>query len=123
MKKLAVVGLLVGASWGWAAGCDNPSADFDYVYCAAQLFVQADKEINDVYRELVGKLNAEGRSVLRTSQLAWIKSRNQQCTRVDATSRTVNLDCATRMTQERTSFLKARIRECNSTGCVISRLR
>lgn len=56
MKKLAVGGLLVAGGWGLAAGCDNPSADFDYVYCATQLFVQADKEINDVYRELVGKL-------------------------------------------------------------------
>jgi len=117
------MGLLAVGGWGWAAGCDNPSADFDYVYCATQLFVQVDKDINAVYRELVGKLNAEGRAVLRTSQLAWIKDRNQQCTRVDATSRSVNLDRATRMTQERTSFLKARIRECNSTGCVISRLR
>jgi uncharacterized protein YecT (DUF1311 family) len=123
MKNLAVLGLLIAGGWGLAGGCDNPGADFDYVYCATQLFVQTDKEINDVYRQLVGWLSAEGRTVLRTSQLAWIRSRNQQCTRVDAGSRTVNLDCATRMTQERTGFLKARIRECSSTGCVISRLR
>ena len=125
MRKLSVLILLavLGFGAGKATGCDNPSADFDYVYCAIQLYQQADKGLNDVYRELVGKLNAEGRSILRTSQLAWIRQRNLRCTQVTSDARLVNLDCATEMTTQRTDFLKARIRECNSTGCVNNRLR
>ncbi|PZA07887.1 MULTISPECIES: lysozyme inhibitor LprI family protein [unclassified Meiothermus] len=125
MRKLMALALLAmtGFGLGKAAGCDNPGTDFDYVYCAIQLYQQADKDLNKVYKQLVGKLDAEGRSILRTSQLAWIRQRNQRCTEVAGDARLVNLDCALRMTTQRTDFLKARIRECNSTGCVNSRLR
>lgn len=125
MRKLMTLASLamLGFSLGKAAGCDNPSADFDYVYCAIQLYQQADKDLNEVYKQLVGKLNAEGRGILRASQLAWIRQRNQRCTEVTSDARLVNLDCATEMTTRRTDFLKARIRECNSTGCANSRLR
>ena len=121
--KIVLTFLLGLWGWGLAAGCDNPSSDFDYVYCATQLFVQADKDLNSAYQELRGKLNAAGVALLRTSQLAWIRQRNANCTRRTDTERVTNLDCAVAMTQERTTFLKARIRECNSTGCVNSRLR
>lgn len=121
--KLIMSTVLVVWGWSLAAGCDNPSSDFDYVYCATQLFVQADKDLNTAYQELRGKLNPAGVALLRTGQLAWIRERNASCTRRDDSGRTTNLDCAVAMTQARTAFLKARIRECNSTGCVNSRLR
>lgn len=122
---MKIILTLMLAFWGWglAAGCDSPSSDFDYVYCVTQLFVQADKELNLAYQELRGKLNASGVALLRTGQLAWIRERNARCTRREPESRVTNLDCAVSMTEERTAFLKSRIRECNSTGCVNSRLR
>lgn len=124
MKKWLLV---LTVMWGWtlvqAAGCDNPSDDFDRLYCVNQEFVQSDKELNDRYKELFAKLNPQGQKLLRDAQRNWIKERNK------ASQATLNgevvfyMGTATNMTKERTEFLKARLRECNSTGCVNSKLR
>jgi len=60
---------------------------------------------------------------LKAGQLAWIETRNRQCTETRGESILVDLDCATRTTVERTQFLTDRQRECLSTGCVNSKLR
>jgi uncharacterized protein YecT (DUF1311 family) len=112
--------------WGWAlaqSGCDNPSDDFDRLYCVNQEFVQSDKELNDRYKELAARLNPAGQKLLRDFQRQWIRERNK------ASQATLNgevvyyMGTATRMTKERVEFLKARLRECNSTGCNNNNLR
>jgi uncharacterized protein YecT (DUF1311 family) len=123
MRKycLAFVALLWAATT-WA-DCNKTTSDYDVVYCGTKLYLQADKELNDVYQKLVGKLNTDGKKLLKTGQLAWIESRNRQCTETRSDSILVDLDCATRTTVERTQFLTDRQRECLSTGCMNSKLR
>jgi uncharacterized protein YecT (DUF1311 family) len=127
MKKLVtliVIGLLLGFSGSArAAGCDNPKPGFDEMYCIWQLLVQADKDMNDAYKELRTKLNANGQKLLRTSQLAWLAKRDRAA-KGEINGREVwYSQTVTEMTQERTKWLKARIRECNSTGCELSKLK
>ncbi|MER3556267.1 MAG: hypothetical protein C4331_18525 [Meiothermus sp.] len=122
VTKLLVV-LLSGLGFGLAQSCDNPKSEFDSLYCVVQEFQQSDKELNDVYKELIGKLNPEGQTLLRTSQRRWIRERDKASAAVLEGKTVFYMSTATDMTKERTAFLKARLRECNSTGCVNAKLR
>jgi soluble lytic murein transglycosylase len=115
--------LLAGLGWSLAQTCDNPKSEFDSLYCVVQEFQQADKELNDAYKELLAKLNPEGQGLLRNSQRAWIRQRDRASAATLEGKTVFYMDTATVMTKERTAFLKARLRECNSTGCLNAKLR
>lgn len=85
--------------------------------------MQADTELNEAYKKLVGKLDAAGTKLLKEGELAWIKTRNQDCSETRPNKILLNLACATRTTVARTQFLNDRYRECASTGCMPSKLR
>ena len=124
MKK--AWGFLIAASLlGSAAAhadCDRPKNDFDDLYCLDKVYIQADKDLNDEYAKLSKQLDANGKAALKHGQLAWIKSRNEQCSMKDDHGFWVNLDCATQTTIGRTQFLQDRNRECASAGCMPSKL-
>jgi uncharacterized protein YecT (DUF1311 family) len=105
------------------SGCDSPKPGFDGLYCIMQDFVQADNELNIYYKQLRGKLNPQGRDLLKKYELVWIDYRDEQSREYLAGEPVVKMWTATRITKERTEFLKARLRECNSTGCVNSKLK
>jgi len=121
-KYFLVCIVLLWAATTWA-DCIKTTSDYDVVYCGTKLYLQADKDLNDVYHQLVGKLNTDGKQLLKTGQLAWIETRNHQCTETRGNTILVDLDCAARTTVERTQFLTDRQRECLSTGCMNSKLR
>ncbi|MDB5973465.1 MAG: hypothetical protein JWR07_225 [Nevskia sp.] len=104
------------------AGCDRPKNDFDDLYCLDKVYIQADKDLNDEYAKLSKQLDANGKAALKHGQLAWIKSRNDQCSMKDDHGFWVNLDCAAQTTVSRTQFLQDRNRECVSAGCMPSKL-
>jgi uncharacterized protein YecT (DUF1311 family) len=123
MKKIGLMLLLAGLSAGaHAAGCAAPRNAFDQVYCAGNLFSQADHDLNTAYGDLRKQLQPAQQASLRTGQLAWIKQRDQACSEEKPNGYYVNLTCAVEMTQQRQTFLKERQRECSSTGCVDSKL-
>jgi uncharacterized protein YecT (DUF1311 family) len=123
MKKIGLVLALACLSAGaHAAGCAQPRNAFDQVYCAGNLFSQADHDLNTVYGDLRKQLQPAQQAALRTGQLAWIKQRDQACSEEKSNGYYVNLTCAVDMTQQRQAFLKERQRECSSTGCVDSKL-
>ncbi|HZR38281.1 MAG TPA: lysozyme inhibitor LprI family protein [Nevskia sp.] len=104
------------------ADCDRPKNDFDDLYCLDKVYIQSDKDLNDEYGKLSKQLDANGKAALKRGQLAWIKSRNEQCSMKDDHGFWVNLDCATQTTIARTQFLQDRNRECASAGCMPSKL-
>ena len=75
---LLSVALFLWAATTWA-DCNKTTSDYDVVYCGTKLYLQADKELNDVYPKLLAKLNTDGKQLLKTGQLAWIEGRNRQC--------------------------------------------
>jgi len=87
-----------------------------------KVYQEADKELNENYKKLKGKLDSEGKDLLKSGQLAWIEDRNSSCSRREGAEFFVNLDCATNTTIERSQFLQDRIRECASAGCQNSKL-
>lgn len=120
--RCLMLALVVLTATAWA-DCEKTNSDYDVVYCSGKLYMQADKELNEAYKKLVGKLDAAGKKLLKEGELAWIKSRNQDCSETRPNKILLNLDCATSATVERTQFLNDRYRECASTGCMNSKLR
>lgn len=103
--------------------CDGDLTPFDSVYCYQKLFVQADKDLNDVYGKLMKALPASGQTRLRAYQRAWIQRRDAQSVFTREGFTYVSLDRSTDMTVARANELNDRLRECLSSGCLISRLK
>jgi len=120
-KAVFAAAALLGAASAHA-DCDHPRNDFDDLYCLDKVYIQSDKDLNDAYGKLAKQLDANGKAALKHSQLAWIRSRNDQCSMKDDHGFWVNLDCATQTTIGRTQFLEDRYRECVSAGCMPSKL-
>ncbi len=129
MKRIIAFALLgfsmqivSGAAFAQSS-CDHPKNDFDGLYCLNKIWIEADKNLNDVYKKLSLKLDAGGKAALKKGQLDWISSRNSACSKSDPKEGFfVNLECATNRTIERTKFLEDRYRECMSAGCMNSKL-
>lgn len=124
MKKFLIAAVLCAAGSAHAnSACDTPKNDFDGLYCLNKVFQEADKELNENYKKLSGKLDADGKKSLKAGQLAWIDTRNANCSKRDAGGFFVNLECATSTTIKRSQFLQDRVRECSSAGCQNSKLQ
>ena len=123
MKKIAFVVLWCASCTVFSnSACDKPKNDFDGLYCLNKVYQEADNELNANYKKLTPKLDTEGKSTLKAGQLAWITTRNQNCSRREGEAFYVNLQCATKTTIERSQFLQDRFRECVSSGCQNSKL-
>ncbi|MDH5301901.1 MAG: lysozyme inhibitor LprI family protein [Gammaproteobacteria bacterium] len=126
MKKgVRVVSVLLGAFLSASAladNCDKPRDDFDGLYCLNRVYQEADNELNQEYKSLRSYLSESEKSALKSRQVSWIKSRNEQCSFRKDGMFFVSLSCTTSMTVDRTNVLRDRIRECKSTGCQSSKL-
>jgi len=123
MKRFAFAVLMFASGAALAnSACDVPKNDFDGLYCLNKVFQEADKDLNDNYKQLAGQLDAKGKQSLKSGQLAWISSRNKSCSKREGNDFYVNLECATNTTIKRVQFLQDRVRECSSAGCQNSKL-
>lgn len=123
MKKirfLVVIAFLamVGSSVTYADNCDQARNTYDDIYCTNKVYASADAELNKNYQLLRTKLNSNQKAILKTSQLSWIRDRDNECT----TSTGVDVSCRLRTTQERNHWLRERVRECTTIGCKTSAL-
>ena len=119
MKQIvATLTLLLFSSIALADNCDSTRTTFDDVYCTNKLYADADRELNQNYQKLRGMLNAEQKSTLKRSQLAWIRSRDAQC----VNDNSIDVGCRLTTTQDRNTWLRERLRECKTVGCMNSRL-
>lgn len=123
MKHWIVAAALCTAGPALAGeACDAPKNDFDGLYCLNKIYQEADQELNANFRTLMPLLDSSGKAQLRSGQMAWIETRNAECSRHEADKFLVDLRCATETTIKRSQFLQDRIRECKSSGCLNSRL-
>jgi uncharacterized protein YecT (DUF1311 family) len=59
--------------------CEGNGSQAEASACAHQEYKAADAELNKVYGQLAGVLDAEDKASLRESELAWIKYRDATC--------------------------------------------
>lgn len=120
MKKviLGLASLLI-SSFALANNCENARNTYDDVYCSDKIFASADADLNKNYQALRAQLDTNQKTVLKKSQLAWIRKRDSNCSSESA----VYVRCSLEETQQRNAWLVERIRECNTVGCKSNRLR
>lgn len=94
--------------------CDRYNTSYDRTYCLSKLFVESDKELNEVYKELRQKLDGGTREKLKQTQLSWMKHRNSRC---ETEPGTINVDCNYEVNKTRTEYLRDRLRECKTGAC------
>ncbi|MEG4087947.1 lysozyme inhibitor LprI family protein [Microcoleus sp. Pol12B4] len=59
--------------------CNQPQTQGELNNCAAALYQQADIRLNEVYKQVISKLNRRDREKLMDEQLAWIQRRDASC--------------------------------------------
>ncbi|MEZ2224727.1 lysozyme inhibitor LprI family protein [Microcoleus sp.] len=59
--------------------CNQPQTTPQINNCAAALYEQADIQLNEVYKQVISKLNRREREKLIDEQLAWIQRRDASC--------------------------------------------
>ncbi len=93
--------------------CDKFVTSYDRTYCYSKLFIESDKELNEVYKGLTGKIKPEIKTQLTQVQRAWMKHRDESC----SNQGTINVDCNYTLNRERTEYLRDRLRECKTGNC------
>lgn len=59
--------------------CDDPQNQSEMNICAGIAYQNADRQLNQVYQQLLPKLPASRKQKLITAQQAWIKFRDSSC--------------------------------------------
>ena len=59
--------------------CNQPQTQAELNNCAAALYQQADIRLNEVYKQVISKLNRRDGEKLIDEQLAWIQGRVASC--------------------------------------------
>jgi len=94
-------------------GCVNPKTAYDQTYCNAKLFLESDKELNEVYKDLKGAIDKATQSKLTATQKKWIVFRDESCSK----DGTISTSCNFKVNKERTEYLRDRLRECKTGHC------
>jgi len=121
-RHLPVAALVAGLALHLGSGaaradCSTSKNEFEDVYCYAKIYIDADNDLNAAYKALTSKIDADTKSVLKKSQLAWMKKRNDECGQTDSDGYYVDLSCAVDFTRNRTKFLQERKAECEGGQC------
>jgi uncharacterized protein YecT (DUF1311 family) len=119
---LLVAGLALHLGSAPARADCGAKNEFEDVYCYAKQYIASDDALNAAYKALTGELNADQKSILKKSQLAWIKRRNAECGSTDSEGYSVDLSCAVDFTDNRTQFLQDRKAECDAGQCDAAKL-
>ena len=59
--------------------CSKANDTVTMKYCSQQSYQAADKQLNQVYQQVISNLKSEARQLLTTAQQAWIKFRDHNC--------------------------------------------
>lgn len=71
-RVVTVLWLCLSSVTTWAACTRNEYGVFEDVACAAEAFAKADKELNEVYQQLLSRLDEQAKEKLKETQRAWL---------------------------------------------------
>jgi len=124
-----VIGALIFGSYGLGisqvaqaqeVNCDNPSSTYEINECAGRAYKEADRKLNEVYRQLRSLVKGAERQELVNAQQSWISFRDKNCGFATYRSRGGTgysgflSDCLTRVTDQRTTELQQYIQDIES---------
>jgi uncharacterized protein YecT (DUF1311 family) len=112
---------LMAAAWAGAAGATSPAFDkcldasggvtIEMHNCEAAENERLDLELNSIYKQVMGRLDANAREHLRLQERAWLKKRDHDCNQDIDTGGSIapiEIDgCYIEFTDKRITVLKA----------------
>lgn len=117
MKSFRCLFILAALSAGQMAiagdECRQYNTSYDKTYCMAKLFLEADKELNVVYKDLQATIKGDIKKALTETLREWIKYRDQSCEKRGA----INVGCNFEVNRNRTEYMRDRLRECRAGTC------
>ena len=116
LQMLSLMALFFCSSLAFAGSCDNPSNDFDGVYCLTKNYLAADAQLNDAYSELRSRLTDAQKQDLKIGQIRWITERNTTCSATRNGRFFIELDLATQSTLTRLAYLKNELQKHPKPG-------
>jgi uncharacterized protein YecT (DUF1311 family) len=114
---LTVCGYTLGQDKKKPFPCPNAESQAEMTICWGKEYKAADAILNQVYRQLVAKLNEEEKSQLKEAQTAWLKYRDANCDFVadqykgGSMRPMIAAMCLAEMTGNRSTELKAQIKD------------
>ena len=110
--------LIASGTAAHAADCANAATQMAMNACAGEDFQAADARLNEVYRDVAGRLRGEDaqRARLAAAETAWIKFRDTECDFATGLFEggsilpTLVSQCQAKLTTERTKQLQAYLR-------------
>jgi uncharacterized protein YecT (DUF1311 family) len=113
MKKIILVaGLLFALSTVHAETCDDAQTQMKMNQCAAQDLAKENKNINWIYKKVMGTLSKNEKSQLKALELRWIREKDTTCKAEAAENAGGSMEqmvlnmCLARLTKERSEWLK-----------------
>lgn len=97
--------------------CPNAESQAEMTICWGKEYKAADGTLNQVYRQLVAKLDAEQKAQLKAAQTAWLKYRDANCEfaadqyKGGSMRPMIAAMCLAEMTTNRTTELKTQIKD------------
>lgn len=114
MRAISV--LLLGAMFctvpAHADDCSNASTQAAMTQCATDAYAQADKQMNESYKDIIAKMAPARQAALKQAQRDWLKFRDSHCKSEAAEVKGGTLypallnSCLAETTKERTEKLK-----------------
>ena|SRR4028118_275642 len=117
---LPLTSISIAPSIAQQANCKNPQTTMDMRMCAGSEAQAADRQLNQVYQQLIGKLGGQQKERLTTAQLAWINFRDRTCAYEQGRfeggtfAPVANASCLARVTQQRTKDLESYLQAVNN---------
>jgi uncharacterized protein YecT (DUF1311 family) len=124
MKLITVLALVFLLAGAYASGqgqksepCASAQTQAEMNNCAGQEYKSADATLNQVYRQLVAKLDQDEKAELKEAQNAWLKYRDANCTFVADQYKGGTIRpmieglCLADVTRNRTAELRAQIKD------------
>lgn len=122
-KSVFAVGFMIAYGFCNSAlaadNCKDPQSQLAMNTCAAKEYEREDSKLNQLYKELVNKVDADKKSKLKEVQSAWIKYRDLQCDYDSSAYQggtiysLVLSTCLTQTTRQRNKDLKAMLEEAS----------
>ena len=92
--------------------CSNAQTTVEMKYCSQQSYQTVDKQLNQVYQQVISSIKGEQKQLLTTAQQVWIKFRDNNCNFETYLNRggtgyeIFRNGCLERLTQQRTKDLR-----------------
>ncbi|MCC3529972.1 MAG: DUF1311 domain-containing protein [Microcoleus sp. PH2017_22_RUC_O_B] len=99
--------------------CKTPQTTVDMIICSSQEFKAADTKLNQLYQQIMPKINSKQKQRLTAAQRTWVKFRDETCNysaghfEGGSLATPIYIDCTATVTQQRVKDLEGYLEQAS----------